>query len=114
MLRVFKQYYPIRNIFFVVGEGIFIYSSVVIASWLILGTESFVLSRWLLLKILLVTFVCQACLYYNDLYDFKITDSFKELGIRLLQALGIAAILLALVYVLIPRAIIGQGIFLYP
>ena len=71
-----------------------------------------ILDHWLLLKIFLITFVCQACLYYNDLYDLKITDSFNELGIRLLQALGFAAIFLAFVYILFPKAIIATGIFI--
>jgi sugar transferase (PEP-CTERM system associated) len=112
MLRVFKQYYPIRNIFFVLGEGVFIYLSVLIASRLILGGDLFFLSWFMVGKIFLITFVCQACLYYNDLYDFKVTDSFSELGIRLLQALGAAAIFLAFVYIIIPQAIIGTGTFL--
>ena len=112
MLRFFKQYYPIRNIFFVLGEGVFIYLSVLIASRIILGDDLFFLSWFMAGKIFLITFVCQACLYYNDLYDFKITDSFKELGIRLSQALGASAIFLAFVYIVIPQAIIGTGTFL--
>jgi sugar transferase (PEP-CTERM system associated) len=111
MLRLFKQYYPIRNIFFVLGEGVFICLSVLIASWIMLGNDLFALNRFLAAKILLITFVCQACLYYNDLYDFKITDSFRELGIRLLQALGASAIFLAFVYIALPQAIIGTGTF---
>jgi sugar transferase (PEP-CTERM system associated) len=51
------------------------------------------------------------CLYYNDLYDLKITDSFHELGIRLLQALGTAAIILAGIYLVFPKTIVGSGIF---
>jgi sugar transferase (PEP-CTERM system associated) len=111
MLQIFKKYYPMRNIFFVAGEGIFIFVSVLLASVIILGQGSFVLSRQLLMKVFLITTVCQACLYYNDLYDLKITNSFNELGIRLLQALGFAAILLAFFYILFPDAIIGSGIF---
>ena len=111
MLQIFKKYYPIRNIFFVLGEGIFIYASVLAASMIILDAGSFTLDRWLLLKVFLITFVCQSSLYYNDLYDLKITDSFNELGIRLLQALGFAAIFLAFVYIIFPRAIIGTGTF---
>lgn len=65
----------------------------------------------ILFKSLLITFVCQSCLYYNDLYDLKITDSMGEMGIRLLQALGAAAILLAIVYFFFPPAIIGRGVF---
>ena len=111
MLQIFKKYYPLRNIFFVVGEGIFIFISVLLASRIILGQESFVLDHQLLMKVFLITAVCQACLYYNDLYDLKITDSFNELGIRLLQALGFAAIFLAFFYILFPDAIIASGIF---
>ena len=112
MLQIFKKYYPLRNIFFVFGEGIFIYASVLVASGIILGQELFIPDHRLLMKVFLITFVCQSCLYYNDLYDLKITDSFQELGVRLLQALGFAAIFLALFYILFPNAIIGTGIFL--
>jgi sugar transferase (PEP-CTERM system associated) len=111
MLQIFKKYYPLRNIFFVFGEGIFIYASVLVASVIILDQELFVPDRRLLMKVFLITFVCQSCLYYNDLYDLKITDSFKELGVRLFQALGFAAIFLGFFYILFPDAIIGTGIF---
>ena len=39
MLRLFKQYYPVRNAVFVVGEGIFIFLSVIFASWIVLGNK---------------------------------------------------------------------------
>jgi len=112
MLRIFKQYYPIRNLFFVIGESLVIFASVFFASWVLIGANSFHLNQWLWLKILLIALVCQICLYYNDLYDLKVTDSFPELGIRLFQALGAAAILLAAVYVIFPDAIIKKGIFI--
>ncbi len=112
MLQIFKKYYPMRNIFFVAGEAVFIFISVLLSSVIILGLESFVPDHRLLMKILLITAICQACLYYNDLYNLKITNSFNELGIRLLQALGFAAIFLAFFYILFPDAIIGSGIFL--
>jgi sugar transferase (PEP-CTERM system associated) len=112
MLRVFKQYYPIRNVFFVIGEGLFIFLSVSMASCLILGWDSLIYDQYLILKILLITVTCQACLYYNDLYDFKISKNYNELGIRLFQALGFAAIFLSVIYLIIPPAIIGTGIFI--
>ena len=111
MLRIFKQYYPIRNVFFLIGEGIAIFLAVLAACTLLLNVEWFGFDRWLFLKILLISLVCQICLYYNDLYDLKITDTFKELSIRLLQALGTAAIILAGIYVIFPKAIVGSGIF---
>ena len=112
MLRIFKQYYPIRNIFFIIGEGLFISASVLFASWIVIGYNSFIIDEWLWLKALLVAFFCFLSLYYNDLYDLRVTDSIQELIIRLLQALGGAAIFLAVVYVLFPQLIIGRGIFL--
>lgn len=111
MLRIFKQYYPIRNIFFFIGEGIVIFTAVYMACWLFLNVGFVGFDRWLFLKIFLIALVCQTCLYYNDLYDLKVIDNFQELGIRLLQALGAAAIILAVVYVVFPKAIVGSGIF---
>jgi len=111
MLRLFKQYYPIRNIFFFIGEGIVIFAAVMAACWLLLNIGLFGFDRWLCFKIFLISLVCQTCLYYNDLYDLKVTDTFQELGIRLLQALGTAAIILAGIYLLFPKAIVGSGIF---
>ncbi|MEJ2452712.1 MAG: sugar transferase [Candidatus Thiodiazotropha sp.] len=111
MLRIFKQYYPIRNALFVLGEGLVIFLSVIIASRLLLGKDDSLFQYTVLLKALLITVICQACLFYNDLYDLKVTDTFVELGIRLLQAMGASAILLALVYFVFPVCIISQGIF---
>jgi sugar transferase (PEP-CTERM system associated) len=111
MLRFFKQYYPVRNAFFVVGEALLLFFSVLCATWIVVDPGSMSLDIWLWLKAFLITVICQACLYYNDLYDLKVTNSFRELGVRLLQALGVAAILLAGVYSIFPKAIIGKGIF---
>ncbi|MCP4689083.1 MAG: TIGR03013 family PEP-CTERM/XrtA system glycosyltransferase [Desulfobacterales bacterium] len=110
MLRLFKQYYPIRNIFFVLGEGLAIYGSLLFTTWIFLDYLSFPLDGYVHLKIALVTIICQTCLYYNDLYDLTITNSFSELGIRLLQALGVAAFVLAAIYFLFPETIIGRGV----
>ena len=66
MLRLFKQYYPIRNIFFVIGEGVFIFMSFLLTSSIILNTPLTNFGIWILLKILLATIICQLCLYYNE------------------------------------------------
>jgi sugar transferase (PEP-CTERM system associated) len=112
MLRIFKQYYPIRNIFFVIGEFILISASVFFASWIILGHTIVFLCPWLCLKVLLITVTYQICFYYNDLYDLKVTDNYSELSIRLLQSIGAASIFLSGVYFAFPTVIIGRNIFL--
>ncbi|MBT8358782.1 MAG: TIGR03013 family PEP-CTERM/XrtA system glycosyltransferase [Deltaproteobacteria bacterium] len=111
MLRFFKQYYPIRNIFFVIGEGFFIYISVLAATWMLFNPESFAFNNLFSRKASLIAFVCMICLYFNDVYDLQITNSYFELGIRLFQALGASSIILACVYFLFQEMIIGKGIF---
>ncbi|MCD6272723.1 MAG: TIGR03013 family PEP-CTERM/XrtA system glycosyltransferase [Deltaproteobacteria bacterium] len=108
MLRLLKQYYPIRNAVFVIGEAFVIFFSVLIAYWFII--DSNILGGWLYCKIFLISFIVQACLYYNNLYNFKVIDGFTELSIRLFQAVGFAAIILAVIYFFFPGAIIGKGV----
>jgi sugar transferase (PEP-CTERM system associated) len=111
MLRLFRKYYPIRNVIFASGEGLVIYLSVIIAAYIKLGSDLHVFDDWIIFKSMLITAVCQIALYYNDLYDLKVTNNYVELGIRLLQALGIATIFFGIAYYLIPQLMIGEGIF---
>ncbi len=112
MLRLFKQYYPIRNIFFVTGEFLFIYFSVYTASLILMGVDRYLNDPWLWLKILIIAVFCQICLYYNDMYDIRKSMNYLEIAIRLIQALGAASIGLAVVYFIFPEAIIGNGVFI--
>lgn len=113
MLRIFNQYYPPRNIAFFFIEGFVIFASVITAAFVRFGGDSGTLFTYNLIisKALLVTIVCQLCLYYNELYDLKITNSNLELGIRLLQAIGTSYLMLALIYFLFPPITLGRGIF---
>src|ERR1051326_7530048 len=61
-------------------------------------------------RFLVVVFMCEFALYYNDLYDMQVMKSRASLLIGLLQALGIASIGLALVYYLAPGVSLGRGI----
>jgi sugar transferase (PEP-CTERM system associated) len=62
-------------------------------------------------KIALVTALCQLCFYYNDLYDLTVVSSSRELVIRLLQAAGAAAIVLAAAGFVVPSLILDPGTF---
>ena len=63
-------------------------------------------------KALLVTAVCQVCLYYADLYDFrKLTDR-REIFTRVTRALGAASFILAAVYFWFPGLVLGRGVFM--
>ncbi len=111
MLRFLKQYYPIRNIVFVIGESSLIVIAICAASLILLQDVDTLAHIDFLLKMMLIGIVCQVCLYFNDLYDLSAIDSYIELSIRLCQSLGMAAIILAIIYMVLPKAIIGKGVF---
>jgi hypothetical protein len=56
--------------------------------------------------------VTQGCLYYADLYNFRLVADRRELFIRILQAVGSSSFVLAAVYFWYPDAMIGRGVFL--
>ena len=62
-------------------------------------------------KALLIAAVCQLCLYYSDLYDYRRLSDRKELAVRIIQALGGASFVLAAVYYWFPASMIGRGVF---
>jgi sugar transferase (PEP-CTERM system associated) len=62
-------------------------------------------------RVLLVIVVCQLCLYYRNLYEFRVLANRSELLIRVLQALGAASVILALLYLFVPSLIIARGVF---
>jgi sugar transferase (PEP-CTERM system associated) len=112
ILRIFSKDLPLRNLLFVIGEGALIYAAVLMAAFLRLGSaHASFLSGEILGKALLIMVVCQASLYYNELYDLKVTDTYLELGLRLTKAMGIASIVLALIYYCLPSLLMGRGIF---
>ena len=112
MLRILRQYFPIRNILFLIFEGGVIFGTILFATVLLTFSNSYWFDLMLVLRIGLVTFICQVSLYYNDLYDFDVASSIPEISIRLLQALGITSIALALIYYIFPLAIIDQKIYI--
>ena len=111
MLKIFKQYYPIRNIFFFVGESYFYHPVDFDRHMDHFGIFPLPLSSETdLPKVVLVSLVLQTCLYYNDLYEFKTGINFKNLGLRLIEALGETAILLALIFFFFPEAGMEDGV----
>jgi len=112
MLRLLKQYYPIRNAFFVLGDFFGIYCSVILASCAILGDNQFLLGNIVHYKAIVIALIFQICLYYNELYDLKEIDTYTELSIRLCQSLGVATIIFGFVYIIFRQLIIGRGVLI--
>ncbi len=99
---------------FVTGEGVLIFLAVVLASffflWKDIGFALMLEINWP--KVLLIAIITQLSLYFNDLYEFKTTDSTIDLASRLIQSIGITSVILAIIYFLLPGVIIGRWIFL--
>src|SRR3989454_4740141 len=61
-------------------------------------------------RFVLAVLVCELSLYFNDLYDFRVIASRRELLVRLTQAFGVACIVLAICYYIEPDLEFGRGI----
>jgi sugar transferase (PEP-CTERM system associated) len=103
-----------RPIVLIVGESCLLTVSVAVSSYARLGPDAWSLfvAADGIFKILVVVGVCQLCLYYADLYELRGLGGFRDLLIRLLQALGAASLILAGIYYWSPDWIIGRGVFL--
>jgi sugar transferase (PEP-CTERM system associated) len=103
-----------RAVILVVAETALILSAVAAAAYLRLGEWMWVVmtEEHGLYKALIVAFVCQLCLYYTDLYDFRQIVDRRDLFERIAQALGAAALILAAVYFWFPQMMIGRGVFM--
>lgn len=102
-----------RKFWLILADAAIIYGGVILALYLRLGVEGSVneLSErngWM--KIGLAAAVCLLNLYFYDLYDYIVMTNRRELLLRLVQALGIAWALLALLFYFAPPLMIGRGV----
>jgi sugar transferase (PEP-CTERM system associated) len=63
-------------------------------------------------KAALVALFCVVAFYLYDLYDFVVMNDRRELVLRLVQALGLAWVALALLFYVVPHLMIGRGVSL--
>lgn len=102
-----------RTVWLILADAAFIYGGVILALYARLGFEGseYELNErngWT--KIVLATAVCLLILYFYDLYDFTVMSNRRELMLRLVQALGIGWVLLALLFYFVPPLFIGRGV----
>jgi len=103
-----------RSTTLVVFENILIISAIGAGAYIRLGDDTWDLIRLDhgLLKALLISFVCQLCLYYGDLYDNpRLTIDHRELLVRIFQAFGATSLILSALYYWFPDLILGRGVF---
>ena len=92
-----------------------VFGAIVGAVYLRLGVEDSYVELGLrqgFLKAALATVFCLAAFYLFDLYDFVVMHDRRELVLRLVQALGLAWVALALAFYAFPLLMLGRGISL--
>ena len=96
-------------------EAVLVYGSIIAAVYLRVGvgdTSYELIEKSGLWKAALATFFCLAGFYLFDLYDFVVMHDRRELVLRLIQALGLAWIALALCFYFYPSLMLGRSISL--
>jgi sugar transferase (PEP-CTERM system associated) len=105
-----------RTIGLLLADTAIIFGAIILALCLRLSLEGTIYqlnenNGWL--KVTLATCVCLLVLYFYDLYDYTVMGNRRELLLRMIQALGIAWALLALLFYFVPPLMIGRGTSVY-
>jgi sugar transferase (PEP-CTERM system associated) len=104
-----------RTILLLLVEAMLLFSGLIVAVYVRLGgidAEDALIERYGFYKAALATVFCLTSFYLFDLYDFIVMHDRGELVLRLLQALGLAWIALALLFYVVPPVMIGRGVSL--
>jgi sugar transferase (PEP-CTERM system associated) len=110
MARPILQRLTWRSATFIACEGALIAGAIGIGVQFRLGAEAWS-GPALLGRVLMMTLVCQACMYIRDMYEFRTFARPSDLLVRVLQAIGATAVIFAAVYAFMPALIIGHGVF---
>ncbi|MDT7688673.1 MAG: hypothetical protein QOE46_1432 [Acidobacteriota bacterium] len=105
----------LRTLLLITAEALLLFFAMVAAAYLRLGwLDAYyeLNEKYGFLKAAVVTLFCLAAFYLYDLYDFVVMHDRRELVLRLVQALGLAWIALAIAMYLLPQLMIGRGVSL--
>ena len=104
-----------RTVLLILAEAMLLFGGMIAAVYLRLGmldAEYELLERHGFYKAALATVFCLASFYLYDLYDFIVMHDRRELVLRLVQALGLAWVALAIAFYAVPRLMIGRSVSL--
>lgn len=99
----------------IIAESALVYGAIIAAVYVrvgVAGAQFELVTKHGYLKAAVAGFFCLAAFYLFDLYDFLVMHDRRELVLRLVQALGLAWIALALSFYTYPSLMLGRGISL--
>jgi sugar transferase (PEP-CTERM system associated) len=113
LITVENRFFSLRSaVCFLIEGGIIIFS--VMLSFVLLhtwaGTPRVSMGD-VVARALVVTFVCQACMYLLDLYNFRLTQSLGELFFSFAVAIGFVCIGIGLLSFAIPRFAVAANMY---
>ena len=103
-----------RRLFLVLSETVILMLAALAATYVRFGSESSaaVLEHRGWLKLVMLTAVIQLAFYLFDLYDLPATRRYRRVIMNLLIALGVATVLLSILFYLVPALQLGRAVFL--
>jgi sugar transferase (PEP-CTERM system associated) len=102
-----------RTVLLLLVEALLLFGGLIVAVYVRLGAadaEYALIQRNGFYKAALFTVFCLAAFYLFDLYDFVVMHDRRELVLRLIQALGLAWVALAVMFYVVPQVMIGRGV----
>ena len=104
-----------RSAALIVCEGAVILLCVYVGAFVRLGggdLSDYTWTQGILPKAVLIAAITQLCMYFADLYDFRILAERRELFVRSVQSIGATSVVLAAIYYWFPDLIVGRGVFM--
>jgi sugar transferase (PEP-CTERM system associated) len=104
-----------RTVLLLLAEACLLFGGLIVAVYIRLGAadaEYELIEQHGFYKAALAAGFCLSAFYLYDLYDFIIMHDRRELVLRLIQALGLAWVALAISFYLFPHLMIGRGVSL--
>ena len=101
-----------RTVLLIASESVLIVASILVAAGIRLTVPGLMdlIGAGLFWRAGLIALVLQVCLHFCDLYDLRTLSDRRATVTALLQALGVASLVLAFLYYWVPSLIIGRGV----
>ncbi|MEO7142691.1 MAG: sugar transferase [Bryobacteraceae bacterium] len=112
MIRIFHAYFPSRTLLLALSEAVLVFLALLATTSIWFGRDMmlhFFSYENALLRITIASLICMLCMYYYDLYDSWILRNKREAFTRLVQVLGTACLVMALLFYAFPSVELGHG-----
>lgn len=103
-----------RRLFLVIVDTALLFGAALTATRIRFGSETadVLMNQHGLAKVVMLTVVIQLAFYLFDLYDLPATRRYRQVMTNMVVALGVATVLLSILFYVVPTFQLGRGVFL--